>query len=250
VEVDRFLLTKKDGTEAARFSAAVVPMRGPPIPIVDGDADEGAVRDAALMLARGMDVPLEDRRYNVSLDAEGAGPQEPSRVAARDEGARVVFSWSYRDRLRPNVSLLALGLLGFLALGLPSLVTLPFPLVVGSACLMLVLALGIAAHTVRSLAVRRITLRPDAVRAERFIAGIPLLSRLALFIEMKAILLHRRGPFATVILRSEKQSTSVSLPFEDPRVAGWLSGRIHRAAHDANRAVGSTFSTGTREGED
>jgi len=235
VEVDRFLLTRTVGTEPPLFSAAVVPRPGIPVPIIDGDPDEASVRDVAVTLSRGMDVPLEDRRYDVSLRPEGAGPQAPARVAVFGEGPRTVLSWSYRDRLMPNLSLLALGVLAFLTFGLPRVVTPSVPVILALSALMLLVALGLLAHIVRTLTVRRVTLRSDAVRVERFFAGIPLVTRLAIFAEMKAVLVLRQGPLRKAVIRSSGQRTAVSLPFEDARVAGWLCARIHRAAHEAIR---------------
>jgi hypothetical protein len=242
--VDRFLLTRTVGREPPRFTAAVVAHPGVPVPVVSGDADEAQVRDVAVTLSRGMDVPLEDRRYDVSLKPEGAGPQAPARVAVYADGARTVFTWCYRDRLRPNLTLLAFGFLVFLTFGLPRMVTPAVPVILALSCLMLLTALGLLAHVIRTLSVRRVTLRPDAVRLERFLAGVPLLTRLALFGEMKAVLVMRQGPFRKAVIRSAGQRTAVSLPFEDPRLAGWLCSRIHRAAHDAIRPRRA----GTREG--
>jgi hypothetical protein len=247
VEVDRFLLTRTVGVEPPLFSVAVVPRPGIPVPIVAGDPDEAKVRDVAVTLSRGMDVPLEDRRYDVSLRPEGAGPQAPARVAVFEEGRRTVFSWSYRDRLAPNLSLLALGFLAFLTFGLPRVVTPSVPVILALSALMLLTALGLLAHVVRTLTVRRVTLRPDAARVERFLAGVPLLTRLAIFAEMKAVLVLRQGPFRKAVIRSSGQRTAVSLPFEDPRVAGWLCTRIHRAAHDAIRPARAVARK--REGE-
>jgi len=244
VEVDRFLLTRRGGSEPPLYSAAVVVRPGPPVPLIDGDPDEVQVRDVAVTLARGMDVPLEDRRYDVALRPDGAGPQAPARVAVFEEGPRVVFTWSYRDRLMPNLSLLALGMLAFLTFGLPRVATPAVPIIIALSTLMLAVALGLLAHVLRTSTVRRVTLRPDAVRVERHLAGVPLLTRLAIFSEMKAVLVLRRGPFATVVLRLEGRRTALSLPFEDPRMAGWLSGRIHRAAHDAVRPVRSAAREG------
>ena len=235
VEVDRFLLSRREAVEPPSFVAAVVPQQGTPVPIIAGDPDEVTVRDVALTFSQGMDVPLEDRRYDVSLNSEGAGPQAPARVAVFGEGPRAVFTWSYRDQLKPTVGLLALGLVAFLAFGLPQIVEPALPWVLVSSAVMLALALALGAHVLRTMTTRRVTLRDDAVRVERHFAGIPMLSKLGIFAELKAVLLVRRGPFTSIILRSEGRRTAVSLPFEDPRVAGWLSGRIHRAAHDAIR---------------
>lgn len=236
VEVDQILLSRKDSAEPPDFVAAVVPRQGAPVPVVAGDPDEAAVRDVAVTFSRGMEVPLEDRRWDVSLTPDGASAQAPARIAVFGDGLRAVFTWSYRDQLRPTVGLLALGLVAFLAFGLPKIVEPGLVWVLVSSVVMLGLALALGAHVLRTMTIRRVTIRDDAVRVERHLAGIPMLSKLGIFAELKAVLLIRRGPFTSVVLRSEGRRTAVSLPFEDPRVAGWLSGRIHRAAHDAIRS--------------
>jgi hypothetical protein len=237
VEVDHFLLCRGEGADA-RFTLSVVPRLALPVPIVTADPDELKVRDVALLLSQGMDVTLEDRRYDVTLRPEGAGPQAPARVAVFDDGSRVVFTWAYRDRLRPGLSLLALGTLAFLAFGLPAVLSPPVAVVLVTAGVMVVLALGLLVHVLRSLTERRVTVREDAVRVERSIAGVPLLSHLALLPELKAILVLKKGGLARIVLRLSGRRTAVSLPFEDPRVAGWLSGRIHHAAHAAVKSAG------------
>lgn len=236
VEVDHFLLCRGEGPDAG-FTLSVVARLALPVPIVTEDRDELKVRDVALLLSQGMDVPLEDRRYDVTLRPEGAGPQAPSRVAVFDDGSRIVFTWSYRDRLRSGLSLLVLGTLAFLAFGLPAVIEPPVAVVIATAAVMTLLAIGLLIHVLRSLVVRRVTVREDAVRVERSLAGVPLLSHLALLPELKAILVLRKGGLARIVLRLSGRRTAVSLPFEDPRVAGWLSGRIHHAAHSAAKSA-------------
>jgi hypothetical protein len=236
VEVDHFLLCRSEGPDA-RFTLSVVARLALPVPIVTEDPDELKVRDVALLLSQGMDVSLEDRRYDVTLRPEGAGPQAPARVAVFDDGSRIVFTWSYRDRLRPGLSLLILGTLAFLAFGLPAVIEPPVAVVFATAGVMTLLAIGLLIHVLRSLVVRRVTVREDAVRVERSLAGVPLLSHLALLPELKAILVLKKGGLARIVLRLSGRRTAVSLPFEDPRVAGWLSGRIHHAAHSAAKSA-------------
>ena len=149
---------------------------------------------------------------------------------------RAVFVWTYRDRFRPRAALLSLGLCALSGRLLPLLVR---PL--GMALLLpagvaLVIALGFAAHVVACATVRRLTLRPDAVRVERILAGFPLASRVVPFERVAAIIVTARGPFCSVQVRRDDRRAGAVLPFEDPVVAAWLKSVIENAVHAAARA--------------
>jgi len=227
VEVDRVRL---DRPETSAFRISLLVRVGPPVTVVPAESDEPLARDAAVLVAQGMGVPLEDLRYRGAEPAAADREPSPGRVASLTRDRRQVFTWSYRDRFRPEATLLGAGAAFVVALLLP-----PVARAAGTAGLaaatgvVVLLSLGALAHVLTTLTVRRLTFRPDAVRLERSIFGLPLLSRVALFDELKAILVLRRGPLATLSLRTAGRS-GIALPFEDPKIAAWLRHRIGRAA--------------------
>jgi hypothetical protein len=239
VETDRFRLSRVSVGDAPLFSLVIVPVIGSPVPVVPADPDEGAVRDAALVLSGGMGAPLDDVRY-----AAPGSAAPPARVARSGDDERTVLSWSYRDRFRPRASMLALGVVAALSAAMPGLVgfgLLLVPVVVAD----LFVALSLVVHALVTLSERRVVLRPESVRVERFLGGIPLTQRLVLFREIKAVLVLRRGPLATLHVRVEGGGRAAALPFEDPGVAGWLKLTIDREAHRAGeRAAASAGRAG------
>jgi hypothetical protein len=236
VEVDRLLLARCGRADRPRYDLLLVPHSGGPVRIVTAEPDGAAALDLALVLSQGMNVAFEDRRLPAPDPAGGQTPP-PARVAGSGEGARRVYTWDYRDRFRPEASLAALGGGAALAVVLPALSRQVGSLVVVPLLLLLGVALAVAGHAVRSLTIRRVVLRPDAVRVERQFASLSLVARLVLYSELKAVLLLPRGPVATVSLRAGSGARGVALPLEDPPVAAWLRHTIQRAAHDAGRRV-------------
>ncbi|MHC4471678.1 MAG: hypothetical protein ACYTDY_09175 [Planctomycetota bacterium] len=228
VETDELKLTRQEGDRTPLFSVDIVPLLGPPVPVITADPDEGACRDAALVLSQGMAVPLSDTRYGTP---EGAAP--PVRMARCGDDRRTVLTWSYRDRFRPGASLLALGSVTAISALLPVLADRVGLLLVPIVVVDLLLALALAVHVLVTLTERKVTLRPDAIRVERFLSAIPLLQRLILYREIKAILVFRRGSLASLKVRLEGGGRGVALPFEEARVAGWLKLTIDREAHQA-----------------
>lgn len=235
VEVDRFLLARSGAADRAACDLLLVPRSGAPVPVLGSVEDEAAALDAGITLSRGMDVPLDDRRWPEAPDPAGGESAPPSRVARIPDGARRIYAWDYRDRFRPLASLLALGTAAAIATAMPALAAAGRWLVAVPALLLLAIGLGLATHALRTLATRRVILRPDAVRIERHLGSIPLGSRLLLYGELKAVLLLARGPLATVSVRTTAGRRGGSLPLEDAQVAGWLRNILLRAAHDAGR---------------
>jgi hypothetical protein len=234
VEVDRVVLASTGTPDDPRYDVFFVTRGGRPVRVVVREKDEPAALDAALVLSQGLSVPLEDRRFpDPAVSRSGSVP--PGAVARIEDGPRRIFVWDERDRFRPIWSLLCLGTASGLAVAFPAIAGRIGLLALAPAALMLGLAFWLAAHLLGTLTVRRMTLRPDAVRFERLLAGVPLLTRLTLYGELKAVLILGRGPFATVSLRTSGPGTGASFPLEDPLIAGWLRNTIQRAAHDAGR---------------
>jgi hypothetical protein len=230
LEVDHVLLSRTGGVEDPTFCVSLVTRAGPAAAVTGDEVDEGACRDAAVLLAEGLLVPLTDRRY----EAVGRGP--PPRVALLGDARRRVFAWNYRDRLRPRALLLVLGALAAAGRFLPALAPVLGPALVVPAAAVVVVALGACAHLVTSAAGRRLTLLPDAVRVARSLGGVTLASRTVPFERVAAVLAHPRGPFASLTIRRDDRRPAAVLPFEEPCVAGWLKGTIEGAVHDAARS--------------
>ncbi len=229
VEVDRLRIERRIRDGICRFRLDARLHGGECVPLIRDERDEAAVRDVALTLSQGAAVPLEDLRYETGP----GGARPPARVEESGEERRRVYSWGYRDRFRPRLVLLGLGLLAAGTAGLPRLGSGPV-LVLPSVCLVL-LGFLLGSHVLACLTTRRLILRDDAVRVERSLGALSLLRRMARYAELKAVLVLGRGSRAVLHLRLAGGRPGVVLPFEEPSVAGWMKRTIERAAHSAGR---------------
>jgi hypothetical protein len=231
VDADHLLLSREGAGEEARFRLAVVTRSGPPVWLCGGEADEEALARAGLTFAQGMGLPFVDRRWP---DAAGRGL--PGRVARLGDDRLGVFVWTYGDRFRPRAALFVLGLLAGASRGLPLLAPALGAGLLLPAAAVVAAGLGEAAHVVVASAVRRVTLRSEAVRVERLWGGLPLMSRTVPFERLAAVLLCPRGPWVSVRFRRDDRKTAATLPFEDPAVAAWLRLTVEQAVHAAAKA--------------
>jgi hypothetical protein len=231
VEVDGIALVR--GPSARTFRLLALVSDGTTMELLPGDADESALRDFGLALSQGMSVPLDDRRYAETTLVPRADRELPPRVTASLGDRNRTYAWEYRDRLRPRLVLLFLGIFVAGATALPALGI----WLIGPAIALTGLGLGLSAHVVASLTRRRVTQAEDSVHVERRLSGLPLLSRLAPFESLKAVLVFRKGPLAVLHLRTAGGVPGIALPFEDPSLAGWLKTTIERAAHDAGQSA-------------
>jgi len=225
VEVDRVRLARTPRGKRQLFSAYLIVRSGPPVELVWSEPDESACREVALVVSQGMAVPLEDRRYPGGLEEE-----DPPRVARLQEDRLTVLCWDARDRLRPRACLVGLGAIAALFSPLFADRVPPLASILLSVAV-LAIAVAILVHVLAALSSRRVTLRPDAVRVERRIGGVPLFQRLILYEDLKAVVVRRRLLLAAVHFRVQGRSPGPVLPFEEPALAGWLKSTVERAAH-------------------
>ncbi len=230
LEVDHVLLDRTGGVEEPTFRVSLSTRAGPAAALTGDETDEGACRDAAVLVAEGMGVSLADRRY------EASGRGAPARVVVLGDGRQRIFAWDYRDRLRPRGLLLALGLLAAAGRFLPALAPVMGGALLVPAAVAVAVALGAAAHLLTAVAERRLTLRPDAVRVTRSLGGVTLANRTVPYERVAAVLARPRGPFASLQIRRDDRRPAAVLPFEEPCIAGWLKGTIEGAVHGAARS--------------
>ena len=230
VEVEGIRLDR--GTTSG-FSVLLVPRTGTPVLLLEDMDDELECREVALVLSQGIGVPLDDRRFATQ-------GRLPGRVGRLGDGRRTVFSWDYRDRFRPLGVLVGLAVVTCVAACLPWLGSR-----LGNGMLLVagadvVLALGLLAHAVATLTVRRITVRDDAVRVERIFFSVPLMQEVVRFTDLTAVVVLRRGALTAVHIRASAGPRSLILPFEEPRTAAWLKAEIDKAAHERGARMSPT----------